>query len=183
MLTNNPSVPIDIDLTRSTSGVWLVKMPKYLSQILDEQSGGAINGDVGRLIKPPVRVTKGSTAAAGRPQDVVFRLNDQVMERLKQQNPSKDYQLPPQEHRFCLSNVSDGILQTVYTRTLSNPNVPSSEQISLVGRVIQRAEVRPVENERYMSMKRKQIEVFQKPALMHLNVIMKQIKRKQNRKN
>ena len=33
----------------------------------------------------------------------------------------------------------------------------------MVGRVIQRAEVRPVENEQYMSMKRKQIEKSQEP--------------------
>jgi hypothetical protein len=63
-----------------------------------------------------------------------------------------------------LSNISDGVLRTVYTRTLSNPNSPSSEQISLVGRVIQRAEVRPVENDEYMSMKRKHIEASQEPA-------------------
>ena len=59
--------------------------------------------------------------------------------------------------------MSDGVLRTVFTRTLSNPNFPASEQISMVGRVIQRAEVRPVENEQYMSMKRKQIEKSQEP--------------------
>ena len=49
MSTNDPSNPIDVDLTRSTSGVWLVKMPKYLSQILNDYGDGAINGEVGRL--------------------------------------------------------------------------------------------------------------------------------------
>ena len=34
----------------------------------------------------------------------------------------------------------------------------------MVGRVIQRAEVRPVENEQYMSMKRKHIEKSQEPT-------------------
>jgi transcription initiation factor TFIIF subunit beta len=63
-----------------------------------------------------------------------------------------------------LSNVSDGVLRTVYTRTLANPNSPSSEQISLVGKVIQRAEVRPVENEQYMALKRKQFETSQEPT-------------------
>jgi len=104
MSTNDPSVPIDVDLTRSTNGVWLVKMPKYLSQILDEYSEGAVNGEVGRLIRraPAAASGKGSTpaAAGGRSQDVFFCLNDQIMERLREKNPSKDYQLPPREHQF-----------------------------------------------------------------------------------
>jgi hypothetical protein len=103
MSTNDPSSPIDVDLTRSTSGVWLVKMPKYLSQILNDHAEGAINGEVGRLVKRPPQTGKGSAPAppGGRSsQDVVFCLNDQIMERLKQENPSKDYKLPPKEHRF-----------------------------------------------------------------------------------
>jgi len=167
MSTNDPSVPIDVDLTRSTNGVWLVKMPKYLSQILDEHSDGAINGEVGRLIRrAPQPSGKGSTpaTAGGRSQDVFFCLNDQIMEKLREKNPSKDYQPPPREHQFCLGNIPDGILRTIYTRTLTNPNVPSSEQISLVGKVIQRAEVRPVENEQYMALKRKQFEISQEPT-------------------
>lgn len=62
-----------------------------------------------------------------------------------------------------LSNISDGVLRTVYTR-VSNPNVPMNEQISIVGKVIQRAEVRPVESEEYMSMKRKHFENSQEPT-------------------
>ena len=65
---------------------------------------------------------------------------------------------------ISLSNISDGVLRTVYTRTLSNPNAPWNEQISLVGKVIQRAEVRPVESDEYMTMKRKQFETSQEPA-------------------
>ncbi|CAF4036683.1 unnamed protein product, partial [Adineta steineri] len=40
MSTIDPSNAIDVDLTRSTSGVWLVKMPKYLSQILTDYGDG-----------------------------------------------------------------------------------------------------------------------------------------------
>jgi hypothetical protein len=104
MSTNDPSVPIDVDLTRSTNGVWLVKMPKYLSQILDEYGDGALNGEVGRLIRRPTQPSsgKGSTpaAAGGRTQDVIFSLNDQILDKLREKNPSKDYQLPPREHQF-----------------------------------------------------------------------------------
>jgi hypothetical protein len=102
MSTNDPSVPIDVDLTRSTSGVWLVKMPKYLSKILDEYGDGAINGEIGRLVRRPPAPSKGSTSttAGGRSQEVFFCLNDQIMEKLREKNPSKDYQLPPREHQF-----------------------------------------------------------------------------------
>lgn len=164
MAASDPSVSIDVDLTRSTSGVWLVKMPKYLSQILNEYGDGAINGEVGRLVKrPPAPGSKPSVPAppGGRSQEVFFCLNDQIMEKLREKNPSKDYQLPPREHRFCLSNISDGVLRTVYTRTA---NSATGEQIALAGKVIQRAEVRPVENAQYMSMKRKQFQTYQEPA-------------------
>ena len=165
MSTNDSFTPIDVDLTRSTGGVWLVKMPKYLSQILTDHANGMINGEVGHLIQPPPP-SKGSTSSTGggRSQDVIFRLNDQIMKELKQKNPSKDYRIPPQEHRFCLNNISDGILRTVYTRTLDNPKSASNEDISLIGKVIKRAEVRPVENEEYMSMKRKHFEISQEPT-------------------
>ncbi|CAF2073229.1 unnamed protein product [Rotaria magnacalcarata] len=166
MSATDPSVPIDVDVTRSTSGVWLVKMPKYLSQILNEYSDGSINGEIGRLVRRPAVLTgKGSTSAAAgvRTQDVFFCLNDQIMDKIKEKSQSKDEQLPPREHRFCLSNISDGVLRTVYTRT-ATPNSPLNEQIAVVGKVMQRAEVRPVENEQYMSMKRKQFETSQEPT-------------------
>lgn len=187
MSSTDPSVPIDVDVSRASSGVWLVKMPKYLSQILNDHADVAPNGEVGRLVKRTLQTGKGaaSTVASGpKTQEVAFCLSDQVMDRLKEQSKSKDFQMPPREHRFwfelhlrgeeqdcsnhsspsSLSNVSDGVLRTVYTRTLDNPHVPASEQISFVGKVIQRAEVRPVENEQYMSMKRKHFEVSQEPT-------------------
>jgi hypothetical protein len=105
MSTNELTNPVDVDLTRSTSGVWLVKMPKYLSQILNDYADDAVNGEVGRLIKrapAPAPIGKGSAPVppGGRTQDVFFALNDQILEKLREKNPSKDYQLPPREHRF-----------------------------------------------------------------------------------
>lgn len=102
MSANDPTVPIDVDLSHSTSGVWLVKVPKYLSQILDKYGDGSMNGEVGRLVRRPTTAGKGttSTGSGGRAQDVFFCLNDQVLEKLREENPSKDYQLPPREHQF-----------------------------------------------------------------------------------
>ena len=74
MSASDPSVPIDVDLTRSTSGVWLVKMPKYLSQILNEYGDDASNGEIGRIVRRPTPTSKAATsgAAAGRAMDVFF---------------------------------------------------------------------------------------------------------------
>lgn len=103
MSANDPSVPIDVDLSHSTNGVWLVKVPKYLSQVLDEYGDGSMNGEVGRLVRrSTAAASKGttSTGSGARAQDVFFCLNDQVMDKLREKNPSKDYQLPPREHQF-----------------------------------------------------------------------------------
>jgi hypothetical protein len=74
---------------------------------------------------------------------------------------------------LSLSDIADHALRTVYTRTLNNPNSPSSEQISFVGKVIKRAEVLPVENEQYMLMKRKQFEGFQEPTRKAVMIVKK----------
>ena len=103
MLANDPSVPVDVDLTHSTSGVWLVKVPKYLSQILDEYGDGTAGGEVGRLVRRPgAAAAKSNTSvgSGGRAQDVFFCLNDQIMDKLREKNPSKDYQPPPRDHQF-----------------------------------------------------------------------------------
>jgi hypothetical protein len=102
MSTIDPSIPIDVDLTRSNGGVWLVKMPKYLSQILNDHANSTPSGEVGRLVTRSFQTNKGATSSrtTGKPPEATFCLNEQVLERLKQQNESKDFQLPPREHRF-----------------------------------------------------------------------------------
>lgn len=65
---------------------------------------------------------------------------------------------------FSLNAISDGVLRTVYTRTPTHSNAPVNEQIALVGKVINRADVRPVENEQYMALKRKRFETSQEPT-------------------
>ncbi|CAF1668742.1 unnamed protein product [Adineta ricciae] len=164
MSANDLSPKIDVDVKRSTTGVWLVKMPKYLSQILNDYGDSCVNGEIGRLIKPPQSQLAKSSGSAERVQGVSFCLNDQIMKKIQERNPSKDFQMPPREHRFCLSSTADDVVRTVYTRTTNNSNSSTGEQIAIVGKVIQRAEVRPVENEQYMSMKRKQFESSKEPT-------------------
>jgi len=188
MSNSDISQPIDVDLTRSSSGVWLVKMPKYLSNVLEEYGDGTLNGDIGRLIRRPQTTTTttktaSSSATGGRQNEVIFSLNDQIMDRLREKNPSKDFKLPPREHQFCLTNISDGVLRTVYTRTTRpNSNNPFHEQIAVVGKVMQRAEVRPVENDEYMALKRKHFEASQEPT-RKAEIIKKQVNAYQPRRD
>ena len=102
MSTIDPAAPIDVDLSGSNSGAWLVKMPKYLSQILSEHSSACTNGEVGRLIRKPAAApsTTASSSTTGKVQEVTFCLSEEIIERIKKQNPYADFQMPPREHRF-----------------------------------------------------------------------------------
>lgn len=103
MSNTDLSVPIDVDLTRSTSGVWLVKMPKYLSTILEEYGDGAINGEIGRLIRrPPTTTSKtpNTSTTSGRSQEVIFSLNEQIMDKVREKAKSTGDKVPPREHQF-----------------------------------------------------------------------------------
>uniref|UniRef100_A0A672INB0 General transcription factor IIF subunit 2 n=1 Tax=Salarias fasciatus TaxID=181472 RepID=A0A672INB0_SALFA len=127
----------DVDLTgaKQNTGVWLVKVPKYLSQQWAKASG---RGEVGRL-----RICK----------YVSFTLNEEltVIEGIEDKTVSA-----PREHPFTMQSVG-GQMLAVFTET-------SSDKIALEGVVVQRAECRPAVSESYMRLKRLQIEESSKPA-------------------
>lgn len=105
MSSNDPAVPIDVDLTRSMNVVWLVKMPKYLSEILNEHAGAMPNHEVGRLVKRTLpsnsnTTTTSSGTSGGKPTEATFCLSEKLMERLAQTHKGTDFKMPPQEHRF-----------------------------------------------------------------------------------
>lgn len=95
----------EVDLTRSMNAVWLVKMPKYLSEILNEHAGAMPNNEIGRLVKRTLPTGPGASAivpptASGKPQEATFCLSDKMMERIEQTHKGSDFKMPPQEHRF-----------------------------------------------------------------------------------
>ncbi|KAM9486707.1 general transcription factor IIF subunit 2b isoform 2-T2 [Clarias gariepinus] len=133
----------DVDLTRAkqNTGVWLVKIPKYLSQQWGKASG---RGEVGKL-----KITKqqGKTM-------VSFNLNEElsVIEHSGEKTTSVR---APREHPFTMHSVGGQTL-AVFTES-------SSDQITLEGMVVQRAECRPAVSESYMKLKKLQIEKSMKP--------------------
>lgn len=132
----------DVDLTRAkqNTGVWLVKVPKYLSQQWAKASG---RGEVGKL-----KIGK----SQGKPV-VSFTLNEEltVVESFGEKASSVQ---APREHPFTIQTVGGQTL-AVFTE--------SSDKVALEGMVVQRAECRPAASEGYMKLKKLQIEESAKP--------------------
>ncbi|XP_056269190.1 general transcription factor IIF subunit 2 isoform X2 [Pseudoliparis swirei] len=134
----------EVDLTgaKQNTGVWLVKVPKYLSQQWAKATG---RGDVGKL-----RICKKGNQGKA---EVSFTLNEEltVIDGIEDKTV-----LAPRDHPFIMQTVA-GQMLAVFTEN-------SSDKIALEGVVVQRAECRPAVSESYMRLKRLQIEELAKPV-------------------
>ncbi|NP_001167406.1 general transcription factor IIF subunit 2 isoform X2 [Salmo salar] len=137
----------EVDLTgaKQNTGVWLVKVPKYLSQQWAKASG---RGEVGKL-----RIGKNQGKA-----EVAFTLNEDLT-MIDSLGDKPSGVQAPRDHPFTMQTVGGQTL-AVFTETQSES---SKERISLEGLVVQRAECRPAVSESYMKLKRLQIEELSKP--------------------
>ncbi|XP_031702802.1 general transcription factor IIF subunit 2 isoform X3 [Anarrhichthys ocellatus] len=138
----------EVDLTgaKQNTGVWLVKVPKYLSQQWAKATG---RGDVGKL-----RICKYvKQLNTNEITEVSFTLNEEltVIEGIEDKTVSA-----PRDHPFTMQTVG-GQMLAVFTET-------SSDKVALEGVVVQRAECRPAVSESYMKLKRLQIEELAKPV-------------------
>ncbi|XP_064878180.1 general transcription factor IIF subunit 2 isoform X4 [Oncorhynchus nerka] len=134
----------EVDLTgaKQNTGVWLVKVPKYLSQQWAKASG---RGEVGKL-----RIGKNQGKA-----EVEFTLNEDLT-MIDSLGDKPSGVQAPRDHPFTMQTVGGQTL-AVFTET-------QSERISLEGLVVQKAECRPAVSENYMKLKRLQIEELSKPV-------------------
>uniref|UniRef100_A0A8B9F9F3 General transcription factor IIF subunit 2 n=1 Tax=Amazona collaria TaxID=241587 RepID=A0A8B9F9F3_9PSIT len=147
----------ELDLTgaKQNTGMWLVKVPKYLSQQWSKASG---RGEVGKL-----RIAKNQ----GR-TEVSFTLNEELAS-INDIGGKPASVSAPREHPFLLQSVGGQTL-TVFTETSveSQPEEKSesssTDKLALEGIVVQRAECRPAASENYMKLKRLQIEESSKPV-------------------
>lgn len=133
----------EVDLTgaKQNTGVWLVKVPKYLSQQWAKATG---RGEIGKL-----RISKNQGKA-----EVSFTLNEDLT-NIDTIGEKPSMVRAPREHPFTL--------QTVGGQTLAVFTENSSDKIALEGLVVQRAECRPAAGENYMRLKKLQIEELSKP--------------------
>ncbi|KAM6980122.1 general transcription factor IIF subunit 2 isoform 2-T3 [Aplochiton taeniatus] len=152
----------EVDLTgaKQNTGVWLVKVPKYLAQQWTKASG---RGEVGKL-----RIGKNQGKA-----EVSFTLNDELT--VIDGTTDKTIRAP-RDHPFTMQTVGGQTL-AVFTETSSGQSEERSDgsssvsgagagpdKIALEGVVVQRAECRPAVSENYMKLKRMQIEELCKPV-------------------
>ncbi|XP_036837958.1 general transcription factor IIF subunit 2-like isoform X5 [Oncorhynchus mykiss] len=148
----------EVDLTgaKQNTGVWLVKVPKYLSQQWAKASG---RGEVGKL-----RIGKNQGKA-----EVEFTLNEDLT-MIDSLGDKPSGVQAPRDHPFTMQTVGGQTL-AVFTETQSESSKERrhrfsflTERISLEGLVVQRAECRPAVSENYMKLKRLQIEELSKPV-------------------
>ncbi|MCI4393891.1 hypothetical protein PGIGA_G00162450, partial [Pangasianodon gigas] len=102
----------DVDLTgaKQNTGVWLVKVPKYLSQQWTKASG---RGEVGKL-----RIGKNQGKA-----EVSFTLNEELT-KIDSMGEKASMVRAPREHPFTLQTVGGQTL-TVFTETSSGKEFTS----------------------------------------------------------
>lgn len=143
----------DVDLNAAGRGVWLVKVPKYLSERWKKAEGKC---EVGKL-----RITR--SKIPGKKAEVSFTMNES---QIKQEVPGQP-SVVGKDHQFILTGVGNQNLM-VYSRQQSESSASSSaeaitERIALEGKVLQRAECRPVADSNYLKLKKLQMESVQKP--------------------
>ncbi|XP_078736230.1 general transcription factor IIF subunit 2 [Lampetra fluviatilis] len=148
----------DLDLTgaKLNRGLWLVKVPKYLSQ----QWGKATErGEVGKL-----KISKGQGKT-----EVSFVLSEELAGGGVQGTSAKSTAIStPRDHVLALQGVAGQSLG-VFTEGSSGKQTDATsgnvvyDKLFLEGVVVQRADCRPVVGESYMKMKRMQIEESSKP--------------------
>ncbi|OWF49203.1 General transcription factor IIF subunit 2 [Mizuhopecten yessoensis] len=150
-------VPRDVDVAAAARGVWLVKVPKYLSEKWKKNSG---NSDVGKL-----KIT--TSKFPDQKPNVVFTLNDSLA---NQKVPGE--QPCPKEHKMKLTGLGNQNLVIFSQIPLSGKKEGEAgtsesmplEKIALEGRVIQRAECTPlIKDNKYLDLKRLQTEVTNRP--------------------
>ncbi|NP_001082266.1 general transcription factor IIF subunit 2 [Xenopus laevis] len=146
---------LDLNGAKQNTGMWLVKLPKYLAQQWAKATG---RGEVGKL-----RIVKNQGKT-----EVSFTLNEELASIQDiGGKPASSLVSTPREHPFLLQSVGGQTL-TVLTESLSGQSEDKSEnrvidKLALEGIVVHRAECRPAASDNYMQMKRKQIEESSKP--------------------
>ncbi|KAH3810558.1 hypothetical protein DPMN_138952 [Dreissena polymorpha] len=140
----------DVDLRAAERGVWLVKVPKYLSEKWKRASG---KGEVGKL-----KII--STKIPGAQPEVTFSMNEA---QAQVQVPGRGT-ATPKEHKFKLTGVGNQNL-VVFSENKGEGTTAAeiTERIAIEGKVIQRAECQPVVDKSYMQLKKRHVEDSNKP--------------------
>ncbi|KAL3970139.1 mannan-binding lectin serine protease 2 [Sarotherodon galilaeus] len=145
---------VDLSGVKQSKGVWLVKVPKYLSQQWDK---AAEKGDVGKIT---IGKKQGKT-------EVCFSLSDELtaLDAVGENDASLQV---PKDHPFTMHTVG-GQTMAVFSHSdtgaeeASNGSGTRSWVGHLEGMVVHRAECRPAVTDSYMKLKKLQIKESVKP--------------------
>ncbi len=119
----------DLDISNASRGVWLVKVPKYMA-------------DRWEAIDTPATVGKLTISRrSGQKPMVSFSLDEKVAT-----GPKPGDELLPREHKFNVTTVQGHSL-AVFSHLAGDPDaaVPVHDKLSLEGKIVQRAECRPIQ--------------------------------------
>jgi len=135
-----------LDLSNATRGIWLVKVPKYLStrweRIADDVDAASL-----RIYRP----AEGSGKVA-----VTLTLSEATM-NLKGDGESDI----PKEHELIVSPLTN---QTLGVFSAEPNDVLGTEKVSLEGRIQQRLDCRPIADTNYMQLKTDDFKKASQPA-------------------
>jgi len=153
----------DLDLANSVRGVWLVKVPKYIS---DRWEKAAANTEVGKL-----RIRK----VNGAKPEVNFTLSDAVCaplaglsetDKMDLVRNSSTYQQIPKEHKFRVSSIAAQTLG-VFSHSMADPDDTAAvDKLSVEGKVVQRAECCPNNSSLYSAIKKEALTKAGEPKRM-----------------
>ena len=137
----------DVQLTHTNRGVWLVKVPKYIS---DRWEKAAANTEVGKLkikkvngAKPEVKFTLADSICA----EVRGLSEKDKLDLIRNSSTAKEI---PKEHKFKVSSIA---AQTLGVFSCSS-TAGEEDKLSVEGKVVQRAECCPINSNLYSDIKK-----------------------------
>ncbi|XP_054711515.1 general transcription factor IIF subunit 2-like [Uloborus diversus] len=132
----------DLDCSNASRGVWLVKVPKYISSLWEKAPP---TSEAGRL-----KITRNGNNKT----DIKFSLSDGLLK-----SPDGVVKTDiPKEHRFVISNIAHQTLAVFGPENGdSGGSNDTSGKLVLGGHVLQKGECRPLADQRYMNLKRESI--------------------------
>lgn len=131
-----------VDLSKACDGVWLVKVPKYLAQLWDQEATGDCK--IGKLVIK-------QSGSSNQKSPVTLITSDELMEKgaRKEMGEVK----VPKEHNFILGPTQD--LSILREEEIVNPTTGRKKtELSIFGHVKKRAECRPSADRFYMDLKK-----------------------------
>jgi transcription initiation factor TFIIF subunit beta len=172
-----------VDCERATRGVWLVKVPRYLSEIWEKNEGS----DVGRLVQLSADEVKlisttpeenstvgtspsinGSTSAStGQARRDLRKIQDpSELKPITAKNTKNVF--APKEHSFRFRDPdaqSRAVILEDKSHLKEDVDIKSGK-LACEGRVVIRAECQPPSSEQYMTMKMDMIRKAKEPVSM-----------------